>query len=69
MRAQTGRGQLGGQAARTLVQVIILSGANGSGFHSPQVGTPDKGTALHESGPKQPTTVMYREQLSATNSA
>jgi len=52
-----------------LVQVIILSGANGSGFHSPQVGTPDKGTALHESEPKQPITVMYREQLSATNSA
>ena len=50
-------------------QVSILSGAKGSGFHSPHVGTPASGTALHSLGPKQPMTVMSLEHESATNSA
>ena len=50
-------------------QVRNLSGAKGSGFHSPQVGTPTSGRASQLAPSKQPTTVMSLEHESATNSA
>ena len=50
-------------------QVRNLSGAKGSGFHSPHVGTPIKGMALQSSPPKQPTTAMSLWHESAANSA
>mmetsp|Transcript_105701 Transcript_105701/g.303778 ORF Transcript_105701/g.303778 Transcript_105701/m.303778 type:complete len:228 (-) Transcript_105701:19-702(-) len=60
-----------------LLQVSIFRLAYGSGFHSPQVGTPGSGTALQvllrlgsaAAPPKQPITVMVAEQELATNSA